>query len=62
MHAGTYEQNGKIYSSGGRVLNVTSSSENLIYAREKCLEYIKKINWSDGFCRKDIGWKIINSE
>ena len=62
FHAGTYEQNGKIYSSGGRVLNVTSSSENLIYAREKCLEYIKKINWSDGFCRKDIGWKIINSE
>ena len=62
FHAGTYEKNNKIYSSGGRVLNVTSSSENLIEARKKSLTNINKINWSDGFFRKDIGWRIIKSK
>ena len=62
FHAGTYEKNNKIYSNGGRVLNITSSSENLIKARDKSLSNIDKINWSDGFFRKDIGWKIINNK
>ena len=60
FHAGTYEKNNKIYSNGGRVLNITSSSNTLIDARKKSLEKIKKISWNDGFFRKDIGWKIIN--
>jgi len=62
FHAGTYEKNNKIYSNGGRVLNITSSSENLIEARNKSLINIDKINWSDGFFRKDIGWRIINNK
>jgi len=59
FHAGTYEKNGKIYSNGGRVLNVTSMSDNLINARDKLLQNIKKIDWPDSFYRKDIGWKFI---
>ena len=62
FHAGTYEKNNKTYSSGGRVLNITSSSENLGDARNKSLANINKINWMDGFFRKDIGWKIINNK
>ena len=62
FHAGTYEKNNKIYSSGGRVLNITSSSESLIEARNKSLNNIDKINWADGFFRKDIGWKVINNK
>ena len=62
FHAGTYEKNNKIYSSGGRVLNITSSSESLIEARNKSLTNIDKINWSDGFFRKDIGWRVINNK
>ena len=62
FHAGTYEKNNKTYSSGGRVLNITSSSENLANARNKSLANINKINWMDGFFRKDIGWKIINNK
>jgi len=61
FHGGTYKKNNKIYSSGGRVLNVTSLSQNLIKARKISLENIKKINWSDGFFRKDIGWKVIDN-
>ena len=62
FHAGTYEKNNKIYSNGGRVLNITSSSENLVEARNKSLTNIDKINWPDGFFRKDIGWRVINNK
>ena len=62
FHAGTYEKNSKIYSNGGRVLNVTSSSESLSKARDKSLNNIAKIDWADGFFRKDIGWKAINNK
>ena len=59
FHAGTYEKNNKIFSKGGRVLNITSLSKHLKEARDKSLVNLNKINWSDGFFRKDIGWKII---
>ena len=62
FHAGTYKKNNKIYSSGGRVLNITSSSKSLIKARNKSLENIGKIDWSDGFFRKDIGWRVISTK
>ena len=62
FHAGTYEKNNKTYSSGGRVLNITSSSENLAEARSRSLTNINKINWPDGFFRKDIGWRVIDNK
>ena len=62
FHAGTYEKNNKIYSSGGRVLNITSASDSLIKARNKSLSNLNKINWNDGFFRKDIGWRVINNK
>ena len=62
FHAGTYEKNNKIYSNGGRVLNVTSLSKDLTEARNKSLNNVDKINWKDGFFRKDIGWRVINNK
>ena len=62
FHAGTYEKNDKIYSNGGRVLNITSLSKDLTRARNKSLNNIDKINWKDGFFRKDIGWRVINNK
>ena len=62
FHAGTYKKNNKTYSSGGRVLNITSLSKNLTDARNKSLSNINKINWKDGFFRKDIGWRVINNK
>jgi phosphoribosylamine--glycine ligase len=62
FHAGTYVKNNKTYSSGGRVLNITSSSKNLTEARNKSLTNIKKISWRDGFFRKDIGWRVIDNK
>jgi len=62
FHAGTYERHNKVFSNGGRVLNVTTSSVDLNKARLTCLKNIKKINWKDGFWRKDIGWRIIDKK
>ena len=62
FHAGTYRKNNKIYSIGGRVLSITSSSKELIEARNQSLNNIDEINWKDGFFRKDIGWKVINKK
>ena len=62
FHSGTYLKNNKIYSNGGRVLNITVLEDNLIKARDKSLINIEKIKWDDGFCRKDIGWRAIKSK
>ncbi|MBO6483602.1 MAG: hypothetical protein HVK33_02840, partial [Pelagibacteraceae bacterium] len=40
-------------------LNITSVAESLSKARDQSLMNLKKINWTDGFFRKDIGWKAI---
>jgi len=62
FHAGTYEKNEKIFSSGGRVLNITALGKDLVEARNKSLMKLKKINWNDGFFRKDIGWRAIKKK
>ena len=60
FHAGTKFFQNKIYSVGGRVLNITSIGNNLAKVRSDIIKIIKKINWKSGFFRRDIGWKIIN--
>ena len=59
FHAGTLNKNNKILSNGGRVLNFVSLSENFKNSREKVISFIKKLNWDNGFFRKDIGHKVI---
>ena len=59
FHAGTKLKNKKIFSTGGRVLNITSSGKNFSLIRKKIIKTIKKLNWAHGFFRKDIGWRVI---
>ena len=47
-------------SSGGRVLNITSIGNNFLKIRKKIISNIKRLDWKNGFYRKDIGWKVIN--
>ena len=56
-HAGTVLENGKIKTSGGRVLGVAATAENLDAAVKKVYSRIDKINFKDMFYRKDIGRK-----
>jgi len=60
FHAGTKKENDKIYATGGRVLNFISLSDDFLQARDKVHEHIKKLDWSGGFYRRDIGFKVIN--
>ncbi len=59
IHAGTKVENEKVFSNGGRVLNVVGKGNNYSKIRKKIIKLIKTINWKDGFFRKDIGWRII---
>jgi len=62
FHAGTYTKQKKIYSNGGRVLNITSSAKNIDEARKKSLACLERLNWTYGFYRKDIGLKAVKNK
>tara|TARA_Y100001935_G_C17259624_1_gene485627 strand:- start:132 stop:1394 length:1263 start_codon:yes stop_codon:yes gene_type:complete len=59
FHAGTKIKNSKIFSNGGRVLNFVVTSTDFKKSRERAISMIEKINWKNGFFRKDIGYKVI---
>ncbi len=59
-HAGTKKVENKIYSNGGRVINFVSLSSNFEESRDKIFNHINKLNWGNGFFRKDIGYKVID--
>jgi phosphoribosylamine--glycine ligase len=60
FHAGTKKEKDKILSNGGRVLNFVIRSNNFKNNRETAIKLINKINWVNGFFRKDIGYKVID--
>jgi len=59
-HAGTKKVEDKIYSNGGRVVNFVSLSSNFKESRDRIFNHINELNWSGGFFRKDIGYKVID--
>ena len=61
-HAGTRLINNNFFSDGGRVLNISSTGQSYIKIRKDIFKIIKKINWKNGFFRKDIGWKVIKKK
>ena len=60
FHAGTAMKDGKLLAMGGRVLNITALGKTGRDAQIKAYEAIGKIDWPNGFCRRDIGWRAIN--
>jgi phosphoribosylamine--glycine ligase len=59
FHAGTTAKDGAITASGGRVLNVTARGATLRDAAAKAYEMVDAIDFPDGFCRRDIGWRAL---
>jgi phosphoribosylamine--glycine ligase len=60
FHAGTKKIGDKITANGGRVLGVVALSDNIKQAREQAYRAVDLIDWSDGFCRRDIAKIVIN--
>lgn len=62
FHAGTTKNAaGELVSSGGRVLGVTAFAPTFEEARKRAYEAVDLIEWEDGFCRRDIGWRAVKS-
>lgn len=63
FHAGTTKgDNGDFLSAGGRVLGVTAKGATLAEAKGKVYRAIDMIDWPEGFCRRDIGWRALEKE
>jgi phosphoribosylamine--glycine ligase len=61
FHAGTdVAADGELIASGGRVLSVTASAGTLREAVERAYAAIDVIDWPEGFCRRDIGWRALS--
>jgi len=59
FHAGTAAKDGQIIATGGRVLNITARGDTLSEAAERAYAMVDKIDWPQGFCRRDIGWRAL---
>ncbi len=59
FHAGTIKKDQKVYAVGGRVLNFVSLSDNFTDSKKNIEKNLATLNWSGGFFRKDIGYKVI---
>ena len=60
FHAGTRRDGrGRLLAAGGRVLNVTGLGATLAEARARAYAAVDRIDWPEGFCRRDIGWRAL---
>ncbi|MCW5692141.1 MAG: phosphoribosylamine--glycine ligase [Pseudolabrys sp.] len=62
FHAGTKKENDVILANGGRVLNVCARGKTVAEAQARAYAAVDKVDWPDGFCRRDIGWQAIKRE
>jgi len=59
FHAGTRLVDGRLVADGGRVLGVTAGGGSVAAARDAAYAAVDAIDFPDGFCRRDIGWREI---
>ena len=58
FHAGTgRNDDGALIATGGRVLNVTARGQTIAEAQARAYAAVDRIDWGQGFCRRDIGWR-----
>ena len=59
FHAGTARGEGGIVAAGGRVLGVTALGASVAAAQRLAYDAVGRIDWPEGFCRRDIGWRAL---
>ncbi len=62
FHAGTRLDGAIMLANGGRVLNITATGKNVGAAQAKAYDAVAQIDWPEGFCRSDIGWRAVARE
>lgn len=62
FHAGTARADRTIVANGGRVLTVSALGATVAQAQARAYTAVDRIRWSDGFCRRDIGWRALERE
>jgi phosphoribosylamine--glycine ligase len=62
FHAGTRRDGDRLIANGGRVLNVTALGATVAEAQRRAYAAVDRIDWPEGFCRRDIGWRAIARE
>ncbi len=62
FHAGTRRSASGYAANGGRVLNVTALGADVSQAQARAYAAVDRIDWPEGFCRRDIGWRAVERE
>ncbi len=62
FHAGTSAEGDRILANGGRVLNICALGRTVAEAKARAYRAVDRIDWPDGFCRRDIGWRAVERE
>jgi phosphoribosylamine---glycine ligase len=62
FHAGTVVKDGAIVANGGRVLNICALGKTVAQAQMRAYQAVDRIDWPDGFCRRDIAWQAVEQE
>src|SRR5271170_1013531 len=61
-HAATRWDKGRIIADGGRALAITALGDSVSEAQQRAYAAVDMIDWPEGFCRRDIGWRAIARE
>jgi phosphoribosylamine---glycine ligase len=59
FHAATRRNGDRILSNGGRVLGVTAIGKSIREAQARAYEAVATVDWPEGYCRRDIGWRAL---
>lgn len=63
LHAGTKrDDQGHVLANGGRVLGITATGKSVMEARERAYQAVDRLNWPQGFCRRDIAWRALERD
>jgi phosphoribosylamine--glycine ligase len=62
FHAATRRRGDQVFADGGRVLNIAATGRNVTEAQRRAYQAVDRIDWPQGFCRRDIGWRAVARE
>lgn len=62
FHAGTALKDHQLVATGGRVLNATALGASVAEAQAAAYRLVDTVEWDNGFCRRDIGWRAIGRD